>query len=76
MILALNKLEYYLLGAEFTLYTDHKPFKSLFTGEMKNARIQRWAVIYSKFNCSIKYRQGKFHANADALSRITRHTRR
>ena len=34
-----------LLGAEFTVYTDHKPLKSLFTMEMANTKIQHWACV-------------------------------
>ena len=69
VVTALKKFRQYLLGAEFTIFTDHKPLKSLFTAEMKNARIQRWGILISEFNCSIQYREGK-HMKADFVSRI------
>ena len=34
--------------AEFTVYTDHKLLKSLFTKEMANTKIQRWAVLLAE----------------------------
>ena len=66
---ALKKFRQYLLGAQFVVYTDHKPLRSLFTSEMKNARIQRWGILISEFNCEIKYREGK-SMKADFVSRI------
>jgi len=70
VIYALNKLKAYLWGAEFTIYTDHKPLTSLFVSEMKNSKIQRWAVQIADFNTQIKYRKGKNNIRADMLSRI------
>ena len=45
IVYAIRKLRPYLYGAKFTVYTDHKPLKSLFTAEMNNTRIQRWAIL-------------------------------
>ena len=70
IVFAINKLRPYLLGSKFTVYTDHKPLRSLFTSEMKNARIQRWAITLSEYGCDIKYKTGKTNVPADMLSRI------
>ena len=70
VIYALKKLRPYLWGAEFTIYTDHKPLKSLFLQEVKNTRIQRWAVLIAEFGAPIKYREGRNNIRADMLSRI------
>ena len=70
IVYAVNKLRPYLLGTSFTVYTDHKPLRSLFTSEMKNARIQRWAIILSEYGCDIDYKTGKTNVSADMLSRI------
>ena len=48
MVYALTKLRPYLYGAQFTIYTDHKPLKSLFLSEVKNTKIQRWAVLIAE----------------------------
>ena len=70
VIYCLKKLRAYLLGSQFVVYTDHKPLLSLFTKEMVNTRIQRWAVLLAEFGAVIKYREGKNNVRADMLSRI------
>jgi transposase InsO family protein len=70
VIYAITKLRTYLYGAEFTIYTDHKPLTSLFTKEMVNTKIQRWAVLIAEYGAKIKYRKGKNNIRADMLSRI------
>ena len=37
---------------------------------MKNARIQRWAIMLEEYGCDIKYKSGKLNIPADMLSRI------
>ena len=66
---AIQKLRHYLYGAKFTVYTDHKPLKSLFSSQMKNTRVQRWAIMLSEYNCTIEYIRGK-RQKADPLSRL------
>ncbi len=44
IVYALKKLRPYLQGEPFTIYTDHKPLRSLFSCEMKNSMLQRWAM--------------------------------
>ncbi len=68
-VYALNKLRHYLLGAQFTIYTDHKPLRCLFTSEMKNTRVQRWAIMLNEYGCDIQYRPGRT-MKADFVSRI------
>lgn len=70
VIFALQKLRPYLWGAQFTVFTDHKPLLSLFKAEVKNTRVQRWAMLISEFGCSIEYRKGRNNIRADMLSRI------
>jgi len=71
IVYAVNKLRHYLLGSKFTIYTDHKPLRSLFTSEMRNPRIQRWAIMLDEYGCDIEYRSGKTHVQADMMSRLT-----
>ena len=70
VVYAISKLRPYLYGADFTVYTDHKPLTSLFTKEMQNTKIQRWAVLLSEYGATIQYRKGKNNIRADMLSRI------
>ncbi len=50
IVYALKNLRPYLQGAKFTIYTDHKPLRSVFTSEVKNSMLQRWVVVVSQFN--------------------------
>ena len=70
IVYAVNKLRPFLFGSKFTVFTDHKPLRTLFTSEMKNARIQRWAIMLSEYGCNIEYKKGKENIPADMLSRI------
>ena len=70
IIFCIQKLRQYLLGSKFTVYTDHKPLRSLFTAEMKNTRVQRWAIMLEEFGCDIEYKQGCRNLEADFLSRL------
>ena len=73
IVFALNKLRHFLYGSKFTIFTDHKPLRSLFTSEMKNVRVQRWAIMLEEYGCDIQYRTGKSNEQADLLSRIREH---
>lgn len=59
----------YLLGTEFTVRTDHQALKWLFSLKEPKGRIARWIEILSAYHFRVEYRQGRKHANADALSR-------
>jgi hypothetical protein len=69
IIFAIQKLRHYLYGSKFTIKCDHKPLKFLFSAEMKNAKVQRWALIISEYNCNIEYLAGVKNTRADCLSR-------
>ena len=70
VVFALDKLRPYLLGAECTIHTDHKPLKFLFTKQMENTKIQRWSVLLAEFGARICCHPGKLTIRADLLSRI------
>ena len=69
IISAVTKLRPYLYGAEFTIFTDHKPLLSLFDKKILNAKLQRWALTLSEYGATIKYHAGKNNIRADFLSR-------
>ena len=74
VVYAIEKLRPYLCGAQFTVYTDHKPLMSLFTKSMNNTKIQRLGVLLAEYGATIAYRKGKNNIRADMLSRIKRQT--
>ncbi|KAL3988098.1 5-hydroxytryptamine receptor 3 [Sarotherodon galilaeus] len=75
VIFGIKKFNKYLYGRVFTIYTDHKPLISLFNEkkpipQMGSPRVQRWAVTLSTYEYNIRYKPGKHHENADALSQM------
>ena len=50
VIYALKKFDAYLHGASIIIKTDHKPLRSLFKSEIKNTKLQRWAIQISEYN--------------------------
>ena len=71
IVYSLGKLRPIITGTDITVYTDHKPLKHLFTSDMKNPRIQRWAICLGEFACKIEYISGPQNVAADMLSRLT-----
>ena len=67
IVYSLKKFHPYLWGAEFEIHTDHKPLKSLFQSEIKNTKLQRWAVQISEYGAPILYHPGKLNIRADFL---------
>uniref|UniRef100_A0AAV2MCZ8 ribonuclease H n=1 Tax=Knipowitschia caucasica TaxID=637954 RepID=A0AAV2MCZ8_KNICA len=71
----IQRFHKYLYGRRFVISTDHKPLLSLFNElkavpQMASPRIQRWAVTLRAYEYEIVYKPGKYHGNADALSRV------
>ena len=52
---AIKKLEPYLYGSQFTIYTDHKPLKSLFVNQNRNLKVQRWSIALAEMGAQIIY---------------------
>ncbi len=75
IVFGVKRFHQYLAGRQFTILSDHKPLQHLFQETsgiptLASARIQRWALVLSAYNYSIKYKPGAAHANADGLSRL------
>ncbi|XP_076864257.1 uncharacterized protein LOC143516498 [Brachyhypopomus gauderio] len=66
---ALDSLKYYLMGAEFTLETDHRALQWMQKMKDSNARITRWYLSLQPFRFCVKYRKGEQNVAADFLSR-------
>ena len=75
VIFGVKKFHQYLFGNTFTIYTDHKPLLGLFGEEraipqMEADRIRRWALTLATYSYKLEYKPGKYHGNADGLSRL------
>ena len=47
-IFTLNNFRHFLLGSKFTMFTDHMPVHNLFTTEINNVSVQRWAIMLAE----------------------------
>ena len=75
IIFGVKRFHQYLYGRHFIIHSDHEPLMFIFDESktipaMASARIQRWALTLSGYSYTIRYKAGKEHANADALSRL------
>ncbi|KAI2655924.1 Transposon Tf2-9 polyprotein [Labeo rohita] len=70
--LALEEWRHWLEGSlhPFVILTDHKNLEYLRSAKVLNHRQARWALFFTRFNFTIKYRPGSQNHKADALSRI------
>ena len=64
IIFAVQKFHDYIYGRRFILYSDHKPLQYLLSEtkqipQLASSRIERWAVMLSAYNYSIKHKPGK-----------------
>lgn len=59
----------YLIGAKFTIITDHKALEVIYSPKSKPpARIERWALRLQQYDFDIQHRPGEGNP-ADVLSR-------
>ena len=70
VIWAVKHFRPYLYGRHFTVLTDHAALVYLMTSSNLGGRLLRWSVALQEYHFTIKYRPGRLHANADALSRL------
>lgn len=57
------------------LFTDHRPLTTIFGPQngipfMPAARMQRWALLLSVHDYTIKYKRAEHHTNAHGLSHL------
>ena len=69
-LVALQKYQNWLFGAQITLYSDHNPLLYVTESAPKSAKLMRWALALQQFNVTFKYRSGKTNEAADCLSRM------
>ena len=69
---AITANRYYLLGANFTVLTDHRPLEGTFKkplGDISNARLLRFREKLADYRFKVVWTPGKTNLIADALSR-------
>lgn len=69
VVCSLKKFRPYLLGINFTVYTDCNALRTTLTKRDLIPRIARWWLQISEYNFNIQYRPGSRMNHVDALSR-------
>ncbi|MBW0500086.1 hypothetical protein O181_039801 [Austropuccinia psidii MF-1] len=71
LVLALEKLNYFLEGCVFEVITDLTAVKSHLNMKTPNRHMLRWQIAIQKYrgNMTIFHKDGNIHKNADELSR-------
>ena len=69
VIIAAEKCQPYLLGSHFVITANHEAVRWLMQWKKPKGLLARWTLNLKSHEFGIKYRLGKKHGNADALSR-------
>ena len=69
VIIAAEKCLLYLLGSHFIITADHEVLRWLIQWKNPIGLLARWTLNLKSYEFGVKYRPGKKHKNADALSR-------
>ena len=71
IVKAVRKFRHYLIGAHFTIETDHKPLEWLESTRASHTcsqRLERWFLELRAYDFTVVYKRGEINQNADALS--------
>jgi hypothetical protein len=69
VLFCVNKLRFYLLGARFTIETDHAALVHIMKNRLVNNRIHRGILLLQEYDFEFKYIKGTDNILADALTR-------
>ncbi|XP_005313535.2 F-box/LRR-repeat protein 2 isoform X6 [Chrysemys picta bellii] len=68
MVWALKKLEPYLFGQHFTVYTDHSPLTCLHQMKRANAKLLKWSLFLQDYDMDVVLVKGSANMIVDVLS--------
>ena len=70
VIRSITRFRYFLLGATFTIVTDHQALRWLWKLSDPTGRLARWIMFLSQYSFDVVHRRGLDIPHADALSRL------
>jgi len=70
IVKSVKYFHHYLYGQQFKVRTDHGSLTWLLNFKNPEGQLARWLEILGTYQMDIEFRAGKFHSNADGLSRI------
>ena len=70
VVYALEKFQYYLIGSNIVIFTDHSALKYLLTKQNSKARLIRWVLLLQEFNIQIRDMKGVENVVADHFSTL------
>ena len=73
IVVSVKHFHHYLMGKKFLVRTDHGALRWLMNCKNPEAQVARWLEVLGSYNFDIEHRPGRYHGNADGLSR--RHVR-
>ena len=65
----IQRFRHYLWGRKFTIRSDHSSLRWLLNYKDADGMLARWLAKLQEFDFHIEHRPGRFHGNADGLSR-------
>ena len=75
IVFGVNRFHHYLCGRKFTILSDHKPLKHIFSENkgipiMASFRVKCWALTLGAYDYSISFKPGQLNASADGVSQL------
>ena len=65
-----KRFAFYITGAKTTVFSDHKPLKNFFEGEMNIAKLDRWSLELQELDISLEFIQGKLNKTMDVILKL------
>ena len=70
IVKSVKHFHHYLYGQQFHVRTDHGSLTWLMKFKHPEGQLARWLEILGTYDFDIEFRPGRYHTNADGLSRI------
>ena len=69
IVASIKHFHHFLVGQKFLIRTDHGALRWLMNFKNPEAQVARWLELLGNYQFEIEHRPGRYHGNADGLSR-------